>query len=330
MGVRPASEIEASEKSRRGGNGLGALLVVGLALALGAPGWEYLGIVAPVSGESLPAPPAGQESVYPTRLALGSGGKIYVSDARAGAVFIYDAQLHPIGVIDGLDHPLGVAVGPDGSVFVGNDGSDNVIVFDNHGVKTRVIGHGTVKMPNDLAVDRRGRLYVADSLSDRVWIYDTDGSLAASVGTSDNRPGRLAFPAALAIAYPDEGADETGELYVADQGHASIQVFDLQGTFLRAYGGKATRAGLAWDWQGRFTRIQSLALDAYGRLHAADSGMNRVQILDAVTGEFIDAYGEFGTAAGQLNLPLDILVRNDQVIVANAENGRVEVVYTIP
>jgi DNA-binding beta-propeller fold protein YncE len=275
-------------------------------------------------------PPILRENNYPTRLALGLDNEVYVSDARARAVFIYDAELNLIGKIERIHKPLGVAVAPDGNIYVGSDADDNVQVYDQSGAKIRTIGAGTIKMPNDLALDRDGRLYVADSLNDKVWIYNSDGSAAGSAGVVGNNPGRLDFPVAITIAYRTEGGAEVGELYVADQKHASIQVFDLQGNFLRAYGGKVTRGMMSWNWQGRFARIQSLAVDAQGRVHAADCYMNKVQILDADTGGYIDSYGEFGTAEGQLNLPLDILISGNKVIVANAENERVEVIYTIP
>jgi hypothetical protein len=58
--------------------------------------------------------------------------------------------------------------------------------------------------------------------------------------------------------------------------------------------------------------------------------MNNVQILDAETGGYVDSYGEFGTAEGQLNLPLDILIVGGKVVIANAGNKRVEMIYTIP
>jgi len=258
------------------------------------------------------------ENGYPTRLARGTDGKIYATDARADALFIYDAELQLIGEIKGLDRPLGVAVAPNGVVYVGNDGIDRIVAYDAEGVKIPGIGSHTVKMPNDLAVDRAGRVYVVDSLNAKVWIYDAAGCPVGSFSV----PG---FPVALTLAYRGVADEEIGEVYVAEQRFGRIHVFDLEGNFVRGFGGRARR-----EWQGKFVRIQSLAVDAYGRLHVADCFMNRVQILDAVTGDYIDAYGEFGPAPGQLSLPLDILIRGNEVIAANAENGRVEVIHTIP
>jgi len=269
------------------------------------------------------------ENNYPTRLALGPDNKIYVSDAKADAVFIYDAELDLTGKLVGIRRPLGVAIGPDGNIYVGSDARDEVQVYDDRGVRIQTVGAGTIRMPNDLVVDRDGWLYVVDSLSNKVWIFDPNGAPAGSAGSPGDDPGQLDFPVAITIGYRTEGDVEVGELYVADQRHSRIQVFDLLGNFLRAYGDRLRRGTTGSNWQGKFARIQSLAVDARGRLHAVDCYMNNVQILDADTGGYIDSYGEFGASEGQLNLPLDILIVDGKVIITNAGNKRVEVIYTV-
>ena len=72
-------------------------------------------------------------------------------------------------------------------------------------------------------------------------------------------------------------------------------------------------------------RLQSLAVDAAGRLHALDSQMHVIQVLDAASGTFLASYGTRGTAPGELNLPLDIALSDyGELAVANALNQRVE------
>jgi len=270
------------------------------------------------------------ENNCPTRLAIGLDNEVYVSDAKADAVFIYDAELNLAGRLVGIGRPLGVAIAPNGNIYVGSDARDEVQIYDERGVRIQTIGAGTIRMPNDLVVDRDGWLYVADSLSNKVWIFDPNGVPAGSAGSAGDDPGQLDFPVAITIGYRTEGNVEVAELYVADQRHARIKVFDLLGNFLRAYGGRVTRGMSSPNWHGKFARIQSLAMDARGRLHAVDCYMNNVQILDADTGGYIDSYGEFGAAEGQLNLPLDILIVGGKVIITNAGNKRVEVIYTVP
>jgi len=260
----------------------------------------------------------------PIRLAQGPGDKLYVSDVKAGSVFIYDKDLNLVDELRNLHQPLGVAVDDEGNIYVGNNSRDGVEVYGPGGERLYAIDEGAILMPNDLALDQEGNLYVADSLSNTVKVYDSAGQWVRNIGSPGDGVGGLWFPISVTIAY----RQNNGEVYVADQGHAKVQVFDLQGNFLRAFG-SAVQA-FSMDWQGNFVKIQSLAVDGQGRLHVADCYLNRVQILDAETGQYLDSYGSFGTAAGQLNLPLDILItRNGQVAVTNAGNSRVEIIHTV-
>lgn len=251
---------------------------------------------------------------YPTRLAWGPGAqRLYVTDARANSVFIYDAQLELVGEIKNLGRPLGIAVDPAGNIYVGNNQFDNVEVYDPDGAKTATLGSGLVEMPNDLALDADGNLYVADSLSNLIWVFDpATGLVVRSIGS-----GQLLFPSALTIA--------GDELFVADQTHHQVRVFDLDGNLLRSLGGEVDQGMLGYRWQGKFVRLQSLAVDAAGRLHALDSQMSVIQILDAASGAYIDSYATRGTAEGELNLPLDIALSDyGDLAVANTLNQRVE------
>jgi sugar lactone lactonase YvrE len=250
---------------------------------------------------------------YPTRLAWGPDAqRIYVTDARVESVFIYDSALTLLGELKGLGKPLGVAVDPLGNIYVGNNRFDNVEVYRPDGVKTATIGAGILQMPNDLAFDQDGKLYVVDSRRNRVEVFDpATGANLSSIGV-----GELRFPSALVISGQ--------ELFVADQANYQVKVFDLQGTLLRSLGGKSEQV-FKFTWKGAFVRLQSLAIDATGRLHALDCHMGRIQILNATTGSYITYYGSQGTAPGQLNLPLDIALNQyGEVAVANTKNERIE------
>lgn len=206
-----------------------------------------------------------------------------------------------------------------GNIYVGNDGRDNVEVYDAAGNKIRDIGIGIVQMPNDLALDLDGNLYVADSHADNVQVYAPDGALLRTIGD-----GLLQFPASVTVAYTVPGGGG-GELYVADQGHTKIQVFSLSGALIRSYGVRLELEET--DWHGKFVQIQSLAVDQMGRLHVLDSSLSLVQILDAVSGAYIDHYASMGTSEGQLYLPLDIVITaNNQTMVTNNGNHRIDMI----
>jgi DNA-binding beta-propeller fold protein YncE len=139
------------------------------------------------------------------------------------------------------------------------------------------------------------------------------------------------------VAYVDDGAGGTvGEVYVADKADYKVKVFDLSGTALREFGGFVKKEGWfnpTWVWQGMFVSLQSVAVDRLGRVHALDNYMNNVQIMDSHNTEspYLSSYGDRGTAPGQLLMALDIVISDTgKVIVANTDNRRVEVIYSIP
>jgi DNA-binding beta-propeller fold protein YncE len=251
---------------------------------------------------------------HPTRLAWSPDAQqIYVSDPRVGSVFIYDSTATLTGELKTPGKPLGVAVHPLGDIYVGNDKFDVVEVYNPAGLPTATIGAGTLLMPNDLAFDENGLLYVVDSKQNRVEVFDP----ATGVSLRVIGVGQLSFPSALAIAGQ--------EVFVADQSSFLVKVFDLQGNLLRSFGGEVTQGFMNYKWKGKFARIQSLAVDSTGRLHVLDSHMGIIQILNAADGAFIDSYGANGSAPGELDLPLDIDINQyGETAVANTRNERVE------
>ena len=271
----------------------------------------------------------------PVRLAMTPAGQICVSDTQLGSVFLYDHAYVLQGEIKGVYEPLGVAVALDGRIYVGSQGHRNIKIYLPDGAIFGSMGNSLVSKPNDMAFDFDGNLYVADSVQNEILVFDSSRHHARTIGGPGSEDGQLSFPSSVAIAYYRDGGGATvGELFVADQGNARVQVFDLQGTFLRKFGSKPTERFGGWNIDGRFTRLQSIQIDDLYRVHAVDSQLTTIQILDAQSGAYIDRYGTFGQDPGELNLPLDITICDplsgiQKVVAANNGNGLVETVYTL-
>ncbi len=272
---------------------------------------------------------------YPTRITTDPGQDFYVTDAFAGSVFIYNTDLGLIKELKGFDSPLGIAVAPSGNIYVGNNGRDNIEVYNADGVLQSTIDDGNILMPNDLALDLKDNLYVVDSQADVIKVYNSSGQWLHDLGGAGDSAGNLNFPTAIAIAHTPYDQDETALIYIADQGHAKVQVYDISGNFITSFGEKI--AAFSSDWEGKFSKIQGLAFDDLGQLHVLDCYLNKIQILNPDVAlaqdadRFIDAYGEAGTNRGQLNLPMDIFItESGNTVVTNAGNQKIEKINITP
>ncbi len=253
---------------------------------------------------------------YPTRLAIGLDGRFYVSDVKAGAVFVYNADLDLIGVLNGLESPLGVVVDAVGNIYVGSNRRDNVEIYSCRGAKLATVGGGKIKMPNDLALDISGNLYLVDSVSNEIKVYDPQGQNIRNIAVDT--------PVSLAISsYINSSGREVGELFVAEMKLARISVFDLEGNYIRSIGRKVSTFGSFWH--GRFVKLQSLAIDSQGRLHALDCYLNKVQILDPQDGTFLGSYPS-GEEPDHTKLLLDVVLKDpNMAVLTDSENKRLQV-----
>jgi len=97
--------------------------------------------------------------------------------------------------------------------------------------------------------------------------------------------------------------DAAGNLYVADDGADSVEVFTTQGAFVRAFGyGVSTGAalpqvcttscqpGIPGAGAGQFDDADSVAVDAAGNLFIPDAINNRVSVFTG-QGTFLRAFG---------------------------------------
>jgi DNA-binding beta-propeller fold protein YncE len=160
--------------------------------------------------------------------------------------------------------PEGVAVDGSGNVYVADDATDQVDVFNSLGAPQAPIGAGTLITPLGVAVDGSGNVLVTDA-QDRVWLF---GSTPTNWGGTGNAPGLLEGPAGIAVN------SEATSVYVADQDNQRIQVFSEQGAPL-TYWGSFDVVG-----NGTFSDPNGVAVDPAGYVYVTDTDTNLVQVFD--------------------------------------------------
>jgi hypothetical protein len=257
-------------------------------------------------------------------------GNYYVTDPRIGSVFVYNELMGLTGELKGLKKPLGVAVDSLGRIFVGNNGRDNIEVYDSgSGELIAVFGEGIVEMPTAITLDGGGYIYVTDSRKNRVFVFDAAFNLVRSIGGPGIGEGTLGFPMDAEIIQ--------GEVFVADQKNFRVQVYDLSGEWQRSITFDGT-PGQNCNWRGvceipgmpPFTKVQALATDSFGRLHVLDNFAAAAVILDPADGNLIGSYGGYGTTTGLLSVPMDVSVSaTDMAIVTAGDGDRIEF-FTVP
>jgi DNA-binding beta-propeller fold protein YncE len=157
----------------------------------------------------------------------------------------------------------------------------------------------------------RGRVYVTDTIQNAVVMFDIPAQKFKTFGNSG--PGIVSKPLGIDVS-------ENGEVYVVDSRGKRIVVFSPDGNYLRALGGREY-----------LERPSGVAVNRNGtRLYVVDTGgvssdKHRVQVFDALTGEFIRTIGQRGREPGEFNLPL--LASTDDagnLYVMDSSNFRVQ------
>jgi DNA-binding beta-propeller fold protein YncE len=133
---------------------------------------------------------ADQGLAFPNGVAVDADGRIYVTDSNNGRLLVFAPDGELLGRVargagaGNLGLPRGIAIDNQGRVFVVDSSGQGVVVygvldandqqpkrlgaFMKHG-----LGDGEFAFPTGVAVDDRGRVYVADTANNRiqVWSY---------------------------------------------------------------------------------------------------------------------------------------------------------------
>lgn len=215
--------------------------------------------------------------------------------------------------LTGLGLPSGAAIGEDGSIFIVDAGTHQVLVYSRSGDRLRAFGTlgsapGQLHSPTSIASGTDGLLYVADTGNDRVQVFTAAGNLVRAWGKRGQGDGEFCSPLGIAA--------KGDRIVVADTGNQRLQEFGVDGRFVRSLSGST-------DGSKTLKRPVAVAIDHADRIFAVDADQDSVFVFDS-GGAFIRAFGDYGPFAGLLNDAQGITCFGGQVLLADTSNHRVQ------
>lgn len=248
-----------------------------------------------------------------------------------------------------FERPYGVTVDKSGKIYITDIG--RVWVIDLKERRFSFIGRepgtGRLKNPVGVATTSDGRVFVADTLSDKIYIYK-DGQIAGIIGREGEfiGAGGIAVDEQEGLLYVSDSkkhlinvyslrdyskiktigsrgggkgefnyptfitTDREGKLYVVDTGNFRVQIFDREGNFIKSF-------GTPGDSPGSFARPKGIAIDSEGHIYVVDAAFQNFQIFD-FEGNILLYVGKGGTEPGQFLLPAGIAIDDeDRIYVVN-------------
>jgi outer membrane protein assembly factor BamB len=199
--------------------------------------------------------------------------------------------------------------------------------------------HARLNFPTAVVSDRRGNLYIADTMNHRVRVVEAGtGIITTLAGVGQPRYGGDGGPATAAGLHDPAAlaTNERGTLYIADQSNNRVRAVDLAtghirtvaGTGSAAYNGDgipATEAALAGP--------SGLACAKDGTLFIADTFNGRVRAIDPATGLIRTVAGDGGeyryqgdaeSPSASLSRPSGIAVdREGNLLLTDSDNHMV-------
>jgi hypothetical protein len=130
--------------------------------------------------------------------------------------------------------PLGIATSSSGDIYVTDQGSGQVDVYDSSGNLQSTFGSGQLNNPTGIAIGGPdGDIYVADTGNDRVLVFDPTGtSVVRRLGDA------TVFQHPFGVAV---GSD--GTVYVSDDSAHSVETFDNAGDHTGSLDASGTLSG---------------------------------------------------------------------------------------
>lgn len=262
-----------------------------------------------------------------------------------------------------LVRPYSVITDSKGRVIVTDPGASGVHIFDFGQKKYKFIERrektrDAMLTPQCVAVDGQDNIYVTDSESGKIFVFEPSGKYVRAIGSLKGGEGYFKRPTGIAV---DSAAQR---IYVSDTLRDEVFILDMLGTVLGKFGQSGQAEGefnlptelrlsgqellvvdsmnfrvQAFDRAGRFRfsigkigdskgaifRPKAVSVDSEGDVYVVDAQWGVVQVFNR-EGQLLYYFGAEGTRTGEFQLPSGLFIdHDDRVYVVDSFNRRVQV-----
>jgi len=261
--------------------------------------------------------------------------------------------------------PYSVVTDSKGRVIVTDPGASGVHIFDFTQRKYKFIerrekSKDAMLTPQCVAVDGQDNIYVTDSETGKIFVFEPGGKYLRALGSLKGGEGYFKRPTGIAV---DSAAQR---IYVTDTLRDEVFILDMQGNILQTFcktgqaegefnlptelrlvgqdllvvdamnfrvqafdraGHFEFAIGKTGDSTGAMFRPKAVSEDSEGDVYVVDAQWGVVQVFNR-QGELLYYFGAKGTHAGEFQLPSGLFIdRDDRVYVVDSFNRRVQVFH---
>ena len=261
--------------------------------------------------------------------------------------------------------PYSIATDSKGRIIVTDPGAHGVHIFDFEKQKYKFLsrrdtGKDPLVSPQCVTVDAQDKIYVTDSESGKIFVFEPSGKFERAIGSLKYGEGFFKRPTGIAI---DSAAQR---IYVTDTLRNQIFEMDMQGSVLKKIGKPGTgngefnlptelrlygdnlavvdamnfrvqvldkngefqyAIGKNGDGVGAMFRPKAVGFDSEGHLYVVDGAWSVVQVFNR-EGQLLYYFGQLGTAPGAFQLPAGLRIDGqDRIYVVDSFNRRVQVFH---
>lgn len=248
--------------------------------------------------------------------------EIYIIDSKA-RVIIYTSDFFPLITLskrNGIETPQCLTVDAEGNLYVSQSPTkDNprprISVFNaclkwKRDIYLKGFEGADSLVPNRLAIDKKGNIYVAGSYFPGVMILDNQGRFLEMMSPEEED---------RKVKLTSVTVDKAGRIYLVSEEESHIYVYDENKKFLFKFGEKGGSSA-------KLSRPVAVGVDnRNGRMYVVDYMRHTISVYDK-DGKYISEFGGLGWGEGWFQHPRDISVDSiGRILIADTFNDRIEV-----